>query len=403
MIEINEQFTVAAPPAEVFAVLADPKAVVECVAGATLGEQQDDGSFDGTMTVRFSALRVVFKGRVSLELNGEEREGSVRARGRDGQGGTKFQATATFRVDSLDGGAASTVTAAGQVELSGKLASVIEGAAGAVVRRMTGEFVEALTRRCASAATQLGPADAAAAAGSWSEAIGVLLLHDFGGSPATLRAWGQSLANAGFTVDIPRLPGHGTRWPDLNRTTWPDWADSANSQLTTLRSTLDRVYVMGLSLGAILALRLAQQRPGDVAGLVLVNPPASGPSPGSAWQRLIRRSTPVVINDVKKPGVTDVSYHRVPYRAAASARDLCARTLAALGAVRHPVLLVTSAEDNVVPPGDSDVIWNGLSAAKRERLALPDSLHLAPMDNDAEVLFERSRAFVREHTAANVP
>jgi carboxylesterase len=405
MIEINEKFTVAAPPAEVYAVLSDPRAVVECVAGAALGERNDDGSFDGTMTVKFSALRVAFKGRVSLDLNEEEREGSMRARGRDGQGGTKFQATATFRVDPLDGGAGSQVTAAGEVELSGRLASVIEGAAGAVVRRMTGEFVDALSRRCASGAARLGPARPAAAAepGSPPATVGALLLHDFGGSPSTLRAWGESLAGAGLTVDIPLLPGHGTRWPDLGRTTWLDWYDTANDRLTDLRAKLDRVYVMGLSLGATMALRLAQQRPADVAGLVLVNPPAHGPRTGPGRLRLLRRSARAVANDVKKPGALDVGYERVPLRAAASARELCARVRARLGAVRQPVLLVTSAEDHVVPPAESDVIWDGLTAAGRERLVLPDSFHLAPLDNDAHRLFERSRSFVQEHAGASAP
>jgi esterase/lipase/carbon monoxide dehydrogenase subunit G len=412
MIDINEKFTVAAPPSEVYAVLSDPNAVVECVAGAELGQRNDDGSYDGTMTVKFSALRVAFKGKVNLDLNKEERAGFLQARGRDNQGGTKFQATATFRVDPLDDGAASQVTASGEVELSGKLASVIEGAAGAVVRRMTGDFVEALSRRCASGTAQLGPAETPAEPAVETPAtaapapvpvsapeptVGVLLLHDFGGSPATMRAWGESLAGGGFTVTIPRLPGHGTRWADLNSTTWLDWADSANAELTALRAKVDRVYVMGLSLGASLALRLAQQRPADVAGLVLVNPPATGPVGRRAWLRVFLRSRPAVVNDAKKAGVTDVSYAKVPLRAAASARELCARVAAGLGTVTQPVLLVTSAEDHVVPTADSDAIWERLTNAERERLVLPDSFHLAPLDNDAALLFERSRGFVRDH------
>ena len=79
MIEINEAFTVTAPPAEVYAVLSDPHAVVECVAGASLGESHEDGSFDGMMTVKFSALRVAFKGRVKLDLDEETRHGVVHA------------------------------------------------------------------------------------------------------------------------------------------------------------------------------------------------------------------------------------------------------------------------------------------------------------------------------------
>src|ERR1700741_5456380 len=109
MIEINEKFTVAASPAEVYAVLSDPNAVVESVQGAALTGQNEDGTYNGAMTVKFSALRVSFAGRVALELDDQERRGTVKASGRDGQGGTKFQATASFKVDPIDGGAASEV------------------------------------------------------------------------------------------------------------------------------------------------------------------------------------------------------------------------------------------------------------------------------------------------------
>jgi carboxylesterase len=396
MIEINEKFTVAAPPDEVYAVLSDPNAVVECVAGAALGDKHDDGTFEGTMTVKFSALRVMFKGRVGLELNEADRGGSVRATGRDGQGGTKFQALAAFHVEPRDGGATSEVTATGEVELSGKLASVIEGAATAVVRRMTGEFVEALSVRCASGAAQLGPAQPEAAPGRPAPTAGVLLLHDFGGSPNSLRAWGEALAEAGLAVRIPRLPGHGTRWQDLNRTTWPDWYEAADAELTALRADHDPVYVMGLSLGALLALRLVQRRPGDVAGLVLVNPLASGLRGTPSWLRLFRRSVRAVTGDVKIPGASDVGYARVPLRAAASVRQLGATVRADLGAVTTPVLVGTSTVDHVVEPEQGEAIWQGLTAATpRERVRFPDSFHVVPLDNDARELFDRSIAFVR--------
>src|SRR5262249_18340656 len=162
----------------------------------------------------------------------ENRHGVVEASGRDGQGGTKFKATAGFDIAPIDGGAASEVTAAGEVDLSGKLASVIENAAAAVVRRMTGEFVTALSMRSASGDARLGRAAQTQAAGDApSEAsatepagpvAGVLLLHGFGASPNSLRPWGEALAGAGMAVSIPRLPGHGTRWQDLNRSTDAD-------------------------------------------------------------------------------------------------------------------------------------------------------------------------------------
>ena len=45
---------------------------------------------------------------------------------------------------------------------------------------------------------------------------GVLLLHGFTSSPKSMKPWGEFLASHGYTVRGPRLPGHGTRWQDMN-------------------------------------------------------------------------------------------------------------------------------------------------------------------------------------------
>jgi carboxylesterase len=400
MIEINEKFTVAASPDEVYAVLSDPNAVVECVAGASLGEQHEDGSFDGMMTVKFSALRIAFKGKVKLDLDEEARSGVVAASGRDGQGGTKFKATASFGIAPLDGGAASEVTAAGEVDLSGKLASVIENAATAVVRRMTGEFVTALSTRCASSAATL-PADSTEERTADEQPAvtpaAVLLLHGFGASPNSLRPWGEALAAAGMAVSIPRLPGHGTRWQDLNRTTQADWLRAADEALTALRADHDHVYLMGISLGATLALRLAARRPGDVAGVVAVNAVVDRLPGTSGLQRLLRRSVPAPERTVRKPGAVDVGYRRIPLRAAAGLRELGAAALSEAPRLAVPTLVVRSSEDPVVPPGQSERLWQALPTDRRERLDVADSYHVVPLDNDAPELFRRSIEFVRTH------
>jgi carboxylesterase len=403
MIEINETFTVAAPPEEVYGVLSDPSAVVECVEGASLGAQRDDGTYEGKMTVKFSALRVSFTGRVGLELDEQIRQGTVTASGRDGQGGTKFQASASFRVEPADGGRRSLVTARGEVALSGKLASMIENAAGAVVRRMTDDFIQALAVRCASGSAEIG-AGAPPSPGSAEPAkVAVLLLHGLGSSPSGLRTWGEALAAAGASVSIPRLPGHGTRWRDLGRTSWPHWYDAASDALTGLGDDHRQVFVMGISLGATLALRLAELRPSDVAGVVAVNPVVTRVAgtprlPGLA--RLVRRTFRTVTGDARMPGVTEVSYDRLPLSAAGSLRGLGGAVLGDLGRVSAPVLLGTSADDHVVPPADGDAVWAGLASGQRERLLFPDSYHLVPLDNDAQRLFSESISFIRNHALA---
>ena len=61
--------------------------------------------------------------------------------------------------------------------------------------------------------------------------IGVLLSHGFTGQPASIKPWGESLAERGYAVEVPRLPGHGTTWEELNTRTWDDWYANADAAL----------------------------------------------------------------------------------------------------------------------------------------------------------------------------
>jgi carbon monoxide dehydrogenase subunit G len=145
VIELNERFEVPSPPERVWAVLADPQAVVTCVPGAELGEQREDGAYDSKLTVRFGPTRVTFRATVSLTLDDASRTGNLEAHGRDTLGGTRMAATATFDVAGAPAGSA--VEIRGQVDITGRLASLIEGGATAVVKRMSGEFAANLAQR----------------------------------------------------------------------------------------------------------------------------------------------------------------------------------------------------------------------------------------------------------------
>ncbi|WP_030899321.1 SRPBCC domain-containing protein [Streptomyces sp. NRRL F-5126] len=150
MISITEEIAVPSPPDRVWEVISDPSAVVSCIGGAELGDSHDDGSFDGKLAIRFGGLRVRFAARVSLDLNEPAHEGRLSARGADGQGATRFNAGATFRVaDGAEPGT-SRVFCDGEIKLNGKLAKLIESGAGMVVSRMTKEFTGELTKLCAA-------------------------------------------------------------------------------------------------------------------------------------------------------------------------------------------------------------------------------------------------------------
>lgn len=151
MIEVNERIEVPSAPRIVWDLLSDPRAVVACVPGAVLGDEREDGSFDATLTVKFGPAKVTFHARIALELDAAAMVGHVTAKGKDNQGGTRVRAKMTFKVTEQAEPPGSTVPIEAQVEISGRLATLVEGGATLVVKRMTGEFSERLAARCAGA------------------------------------------------------------------------------------------------------------------------------------------------------------------------------------------------------------------------------------------------------------
>lgn len=152
MLYIREQFDVLASPDQVWAVLADPYAVVGCVPGATIVGRNADGSFDAAIGVKFGPARVSFRARIALTLDPTARRGEFTAQGKDSVGGTRVRSTARFGVAARDGAAASMVSIEGQAEVSGRLASLIESGAAVVLKQLSAEFACCLAARCTPAA-----------------------------------------------------------------------------------------------------------------------------------------------------------------------------------------------------------------------------------------------------------
>ncbi|WP_199431852.1 alpha/beta hydrolase [Qaidamihabitans albus] len=231
-----------------------------------------------------------------------------------------------------------------------------------------------------------------------STETGVLLCHGFTGSPASIRPWGEHLAEAGYTVRGPRLPGHGTTWQELNRTRWTDWYDCVRAEFDALAGTCESVFVFGLSMGGTLTLRLAQQLGDAVAGIALVNPSVLTLRRDA---RLLPALAPVlpsvkgVGDDIAKPGVTELAYSRTPVRAAASLAQLWKLVRQDLHKVTQPLLLMHSVVDHVVEPVNSRIIADGVRSRQFSEVLLRDSYHVATLDNDAELIFERSVDFVQ--------
>jgi carboxylesterase len=233
--------------------------------------------------------------------------------------------------------------------------------------------------------------------------VGAVLCHGLTGMPGSLHDWGQALATAGLTVRIPRLPGHGTRWQDANAVSWRDWYDELERSFDDVRRSCERTYVMGLSMGGTVALRLAEQRGADIAGVVVVNPSLFTLRKDAKLLPLIRLfvpSFPPVGNDIKKPGVVEPAYERLPVKAAYQLSLLWKLTNADLGRLSQPLLVFTSRDDHVVEPANSARLMEAAGTSDKRQIMLDESYHVATMDNDLPRIVDETLAFIATHDHA---
>ncbi len=230
---------------------------------------------------------------------------------------------------------------------------------------------------------------------------GALCLHGFTGNPGSMRGVAEAFAAAGFSVELPRLPGHGTTVEEMMTTDWDDWTGEVEAGYQRLAARAERIVVGGLSMGGSLSLWLGQHHP-ELAGLVCINP-ATEPFPEEAIEMvrgMLAEGTevmPGIGSDIADPDVTESAYEGTPVRPLLSMMDGLAGLVPGYPSMAQPLLLLTSPQDHVVDPAQSDALAAAYGGPL-ERVILERSFHVATLDYDPALIFEQAVAFGRKVT-----
>ncbi|MBM3655502.1 MAG: alpha/beta fold hydrolase [Actinobacteria bacterium] len=240
------------------------------------------------------------------------------------------------------------------------------------------------------------------AKGSGSNAdIGILLVHGFTGSPASMRPFAHFLNEKGYQVSVPLIPGHGTRWQDLNVVHWSKWAEKLENELLEIKRACRRVFIVGLSMGGGNGLYVAADHQDKVAGIILINPMIHIPGIQIRFISIIsklQKSRASVGDDIKKPGVTEWGYDALPIKGVAQLYKYLKLARKRLPSIKSPLLLFHSVEDHTLDVSNTEIVLDEIGSNCKQRIELLNSYHVATLDYDAEMIHENTHLFIQRES-----
>ncbi len=251
--------------------------------------------------------------------------------------------------------------------------------------------------------------------------IGVLLVHGLAGTPNEMRMLGRSLQRVGFEVHGVQLAGHCGTLDDLIATRWQDWVASVHAGARRLRTKVDRVVVMGLSMGALLALEVAAARPDLIDGVgalstsfrhdgwsmpiftrlaFLLKPVRAL---GLGRRRLFLEQPPFgirneglrkyVVAQMRSGDSAAAGLQGTPWYCVVEMHALSKHVRQKLPLIRVPCLVAHSSHDDVSSLANAELVMRSVQGPA-ELLLLHNSYHMITIDSDRGLLTERLIEFV---------
>ena len=246
--------------------------------------------------------------------------------------------------------------------------------------------------------------------------IAVLMFHGMTGSPFEMKKMAKALYAAGFDVYCDCLPGHGTSEIDIKCVTWKNWYDHAIERVEELSKEYPEIYLAGLCMGAALALGVAAAKVGNVKGVISLSttlfldgwtiPPYRVFFP-LGLHTIVRyyytfpEREPYGLKDerIRKKIAAlqkgnSVALDNYPLSCTYELLKLSKYVRKRLANVKVPVLIIHSKEDDLTSTRSAKLVYNKISSADKEYIELENSYHLIVLDNDKDLVFNKSKEFI---------
>jgi len=225
--------------------------------------------------------------------------------------------------------------------------------------------------------------------------IGFIVIHGFTSTTASMHYIALRLFEMGYHIELPTLSGHASEPDDLRRIKWEHWIDDIQKTWFHLRKRVDKIYLIGLSMGGTLALNYSIKIP-FISGIVLINH-------ALFMNHLKYRATPFLKNfigyakgigsDILDKSVHEIAYDKIPIVAIEQLLDLCRDTEDKIFLVKTPVLIFKSMKDNVIPVNVAEITFRKLRVKKKKMKSLHNSCHVATQDFDKDLIIEEMIRF----------
>ncbi len=219
---------------------------------------------------------------------------------------------------------------------------------------------------------------------SYTNRLGVVLVHSYLSVPEEMRACAQLLRKQGMWVYGVRLPGHGTSPESLAAKSWGQWQAAVERGYVMMDSLCRNVALVGFSAGGTLVLELAS-RLETLAGVIAVCPPYELHDyskrfmpPLQIWNRLLSRwkgnsKTSEFVEF--RPEVKEINYSRNPVAGVVEVGKLLDACRAKLPKQLHRTLIVSSDRDQVVGERCGQELFSRLGSEDKEHMIISSRRH----------------------------